>query len=266
MKAILCKLSLVFCLLCGPVAWAGGPDLEREQRMAEQIVDAILDGEPVELTAEGRAFLGIYTEAEQPRGSVLVLHGRGFHPDWGEVVQPLRVGLVEHGWNTLSIQLPVLHKQAKYFDYIWLFPHAMPRIEAALDYLAAQGEGPVVIVAHSCGSHMAQHWIREKAEAALKRFDAYVGIGMGATDYRQPMVEPFMLDRMPMPVLDVYGENDYPAVLRMAPERAAMLEKIGNPVSRQVMVPGADHYFTDMNEVLVEVVAEWLDQAFPASE
>jgi len=265
MKALLCNLSLVFCLLSGSVVWAAGPDLEREQRMAEQIVDAILDGEPVELTAEGRVFLGIYTEVEQPRGSVLILHGRGFHPDWSEVVQPLRVGLVEHGWNTLSIQLPVLDKQAKYFDYIWLFPHAMPRIEAALDYLKTQGGHPVVIVAHSCGSHMAQHWIREKSEAALKRFDAYVGIGMGATDYRQPMVEPFVLERMPMPVLDVYGENDYPAVRRMATLRASMLEQAGNPLSRQVMVAGADHYFTDMNEVLVEVVAEWLDQVFPAT-
>jgi pimeloyl-ACP methyl ester carboxylesterase len=266
MKGLLCKLSPVLWLLFCAVAWAGRPDFAREQRMAEEIVDAILDGEPVELAAEGQPFLGIYTEAEQPRGSVLILHGRGFHPDWPELVQPLRVGLVERGWNTLSIQLPVLDKQAKYFDYIWLFPHAMPRIEAALDYLEKQGGHPVVIVAHSCGSHMAQHWIRDRGDAALRRFDAYVGIGMGATDYRQPMVEPFVLDRMPMPVLDVYGGNDYPAVLRMAPQRASMLEQAGNPVSRQVVVPGADHYFTDMNEVLVEVVAEWLDQVFPATD
>jgi len=60
---------------------------------------------------------------------------------------------------------------------------------------------------------------------------------MGATDYRQPMVEPFALDRMPMPVLDLYGANDYPAVLRMAPQRLAMLKKAGNPASRQVRVP-----------------------------
>ncbi len=267
MKSIPFTLALVLGLLCSvTVVRAGGPDLAREQRMAEEIVDAILDGEPVELEADGVRFLAIHTEADQPRGSVLILHGRGFHPDWAEVVQPLRVGLVEHGWNTLSIQLPVLEKQAKYFDYIWLFPEAMPRIEAALDYLEEQGDRPIVIIAHSCGSHMAQHWIREKGEAALKRFDAYVGIGMGATDYRQPMVEPFVLDRMAMPVLDLYGENDYPAVLRMAPERAEMLKKAGHPASRQMVVPGADHYFTDMGDELVQVVAEWLEQAFPAAE
>jgi hypothetical protein len=35
--------------------------------------------------------------------------------------------------------------------------------------------------------------------------DAYIGIGMRATDYGQPMLEPFPLDGMKVPVLDVYG-------------------------------------------------------------
>ena len=81
---------------------------------------------------------------------------------------------------------------------------------------------------------------------------------MGATDYRQPMVEPYALDRMSMPVLDIYGGNDYPAVLRMAPERAAMIEHAGDPRSRQVRVPQAAHYFVDHERELVESVAAWL--------
>ena len=251
-------LPLLFpALLAAPPLYADA-DLAREKRMAEQIVDAILDGSPIRLHAAGNDFLGIYTEAEDTKGGVLILHGRGFHPDWASVVQPLRVGLVEQGWNTLSIQMPVLQKGAKYFDYVYVFPDAMPRIEAALDYLHEHSDGPVVIVAHSCGSHMAQHWILEKGEGALRRFDAFVGIGMGATDYRQPMVEPYALDRMSMPVLDIYGGNDYPAVLRMAPERAAMIEHAGDPRSRQVRVPQAAHYFVDHERELVESVAAWL--------
>lgn len=242
---------------------ASHPDIEREKRMASEIVDSILDGEPVTLEAGGHEFLGIFTEAEEPRGSVLVLHGRGFHPDWQTVVQPMRVGLVEHGWNTLAIQLPVLEKQAKYFDYVPIFPYAIPRIEAALDFLAKNSRRPIVIVAHSCGSHMAQHWINAKGDEALRRFDGYVGIGMGATDYRQPMVEPFALDKMRMPVLDLYGEEDYPAVLRMAPERAEMLKEGGDPRSRQLEAPGADHYFVDKGDLLVELVAGWLDEVWP---
>ena len=83
---------------------------------------------------------------------------------------------------------------------------------------------------------------------------------MGATDYRQPMHRPFPLERMRVPVLDLYGDAEYPAVIRMAPERKAMIEAAGNPASQQRVLPGADHYFKNRGVALVEVVAEWLDR------
>ena len=42
--------AVLSLLLTLPAAAGGGPDLEREQRLAEQTVDAILDGDPVYLT------------------------------------------------------------------------------------------------------------------------------------------------------------------------------------------------------------------------
>lgn len=257
----LTKLSLIMpcaAMMMAASIQAAEPDLAREQRMADEIVDVIWDGEPIELEAEGQSFLAIFMEADEPQGTVVIAHGRGFHPDWETVVNPLRVGLAEAGWNTLSVQMPVLEKSAKYFDYVEIFDAAGPRIAAALDYAKEQESEKTILLAHSCGSHMAQRWIKNDLEAALASFDAYVGIGMGATDYKQPMVEPFQLDKMPMPVLDLYGFNDYPAVLRMAPDRLEMIEKAGNPKSRQLAVPDADHYFKGQNEVLLSSVEEWL--------
>lgn len=72
-------------------------NLEREKCMALEIVDSILDGEVEMLKDGGHAFLSIYTEAEQATRGVLIIHGRGFHPDWVDTVQPLRVGLVDYG-------------------------------------------------------------------------------------------------------------------------------------------------------------------------
>lgn len=260
MKVFLAAASALFLLpLIANVSAAPSPDIDREQRMAEQIVDAILDGEPLQLNDGENDFLGIMTEAGEAKGSVLILHGRGFHPDWAAVVQPLRVGLVEQGWNTLSIQMPVLDKSAKYFDYVDIFPNAGPRIEAALAHLRETYGGRIVIVAHSCGSHMAQHWILKKGDKVLDQFDAYIGIGMGATDYQQPMVEPFALDRMKMPVLDVYADGDYPAVLRMARERSDMIWRGANPLSRQEVVASAGHYFEDRGGELTATVADWLE-------
>lgn len=250
-------------------------DIEREKRLADEIVDAILDGEPInlEVTANGKnhEFLGIYTESDDARGTAIILHGRGFHPDWGDVVSPVRVGLTDSGWNTLSIQLPVLEKQAKYFDYVPLFPEALPRIDAAIAYarqkLKDSGRpDKVVLIAHSCGAHMAMAWVDAKLVGSetfdatlLEDIDAYIGIGMGATDYKQPMAKPFPLDSMTIPVLDVYGENDYPSVRKMAAERIDLIKRAGNSKSAQVVVPKSNHYFADKGEELTEVIAEWLN-------
>ena len=233
-----------------------GPDYAREQRLADEIVDMIFEGDVEWLEAGGREFLGIYAEAEDPAAAVVILHGRGFHPDWADAVNPLRVGLVEHGYSTLSLQMPVLDKEAKYYDYVEIFHHAYPRIEAGIAYLRAAGYERIVLLAHSCGVHMAMAWIREAGD---DRIDAFVGLGMGATDYLQPMRRPFPLDAMRVPVLDLYGSEEYPAVLGKAPERRAMMEAAGHPASRQVVLAGAEHYFRDRGAELVDAVAAWLD-------
>lgn len=254
---VLYLITLCLCSTSPVIA----SDLEREQRMADEIVDAILDGEAVFLEANNNRFLSIYTEADEASGTVVILHGRGFHPDWQDVVKPLRVGLVESGWNTLSVQMPVLEKQAKYYDYLPLFPKAIARIEAAIAYAREQiksnkGNNKVVLIAHSCGAHMAMAWSDVES---FESIDAYVGIGMGATDYKQPMKQPFPFAKIKVPVLDVYAANDYPAVLKMAPERWQGIQAAGNKKSRQVMVPDAEHYFTDRGDALVSVISEWLD-------
>ena len=249
-------LLLVF-LFISPNLLAS-PDYEREKRLGDQIVDMIFDGEPVYLDTGKRKFLTIHmeTEQEQKKGAVIILHGRGYHADWEDVVHPLRVGLTEKGWDTLSLQMPVLNKQAKYFDYVPLFADAHPRIEAAIQFLRNKGIKKIVLVAHSCGVHMAMSWVDATGG---KGIDAYVGIGMGATDKNQKMAKPLPLDKLKVPVLDIYGENDYPAVHRMAPMRLKMSKSSGHPLSKQVVMPDADHYFTDKGEPLLQEVSRWLD-------
>lgn len=248
---------LAFLFFMGPAAAASEPDFAREARLADEIVDVILDGDPVWLEADGREFLSIYTEAEEPSAAIVILHGRGFHPDWADAINPLRVGLVEHGYSTLSLQMPVLEKDAKYYDYVPIFHHAHPRIEAGIKYLRDNGLQKVVLLAHSCGVHMAMDWIRTSNDRAI---DAFIGLGMGATDYMQPMHQPFPLDGMHVPILDLYGADEYPAVIRLAPGRKAMIDKAGHKSSQQVVLPGANHYFTDQGDALVGAVADWLDQ------
>ena len=237
---------------------AAAQDLERERRLEAEIVDMIIDGEPVHLDAGGHPFLALHTEAADGGSgrAVLVMHGRGFHPDWPEVAAPLRAELPEHGWETLSLQMPVLGKSAKYYDYVPIFPTAFPRIRAGIEYLRERGADIVVLAAHSCSAHMAMAFVRHHGDAG---FDGFIGIGMGATDLGQPMREPFPLAAMTVPVLDLFGDEDYPSVPREAPGRLAAIRTAGHPRSAQRMVPGADHFFRDMDEELVEVVVDWLE-------
>ncbi len=234
-------------------------DLEREKRLSDQIVDAIFDGDPFFLNADGHEFLSIYMEAAEPsKRAVLLMHGRGYHPDWENVTRPLRVGLTEHGWNTLSIQMPVLDKEAKFYDYVEIFPEVSPRIDAALAYLKAQGNEVVVMQSHSCGVHMAMHWIRDHGSGAI---DGFIGVGMGATDYKQPMREPFPFEKLRVPVLDLYGALDYPAVMKGAEGRWQEIQQYAPATSRQVVMEFGDHYMHEQDDVLVETVAEWLNSS-----
>ena len=233
-------------------------DLQREQRLADETVDSIMDGDAVYLKSGDHEFLNIYMQSEviQPKGGVIILHGRGFHPDWKEVASPLRTGLPEHGWHTLSVQMPVLHKQAKYYDYVEILPEALPRIEAAIDFLKKRGLKNIILIAHSCSVHMSMAWLEQASDKNIK---AYIGIAMGATDYKQPMKKDFPFMQLTIPVLDIYGSKDFPAVTNKAAARLGMIKMAGNSKSDQRMINDADHYFTDKGDTLLSEISQWLD-------
>lgn len=232
------------------------PNYVRERRLGNEIRGNIVDGEILFLHGGGRNFMSIQTDADEARGGAIILHGRGFHPDWADTIHPLRTGLAEEGWTTLSLQMPVLDKDAKYYDYVPLFPEAGERIKAGIQHLKDQGISPIVLVAHSCGGHMAMHWVEENGGNDI---DAFVGLGMGATDYNQQMAKPFPLDKIQAPVFDVYGEEEFPAVIKMAPERWELIKKAGNPQSEQRVLPGADHYFKDKGDEVTGLITTWLN-------
>jgi len=232
------------------------PDLGREKRLADEAIAGMFTGEALWLnTAQGK-FLALDTVPEgSARGAVVILHGRGFHPDWPEVANPLRTGLAEQGWRTLSLQMPVLEKDATYYDYVPIFPAAYPRIEAAIQYLRDKGVKRIILAAHSCGVHMAMAWIRARGDSTI---DGFIGIGMGATEPGQPMRAPFPLAAMHVPVFDVYGSLEYPDVMQGAPARLQAMRQAGNPKSTQIVIAGSDHYFRSGSDKLVAAVASWL--------
>jgi len=232
-------------------------DLVKEKRWADQVVDAIMDGEAVWLNDGKNKFLGIYTEAEEDKArTVIVMHGTGIHPDWQQVVQPLRVGLTEHNWNTLSIQMPILANDAEYQDYAPLYDEVAPRIDAAIKYLKDHGSKEIVLIGHSQGSTMTAYYL----SGAKQDVKGFVAIGMAAFAKDPRMNSIMSLEKITVPVLDLYGDEDLENIIASAKSRAAAAQKAGNKNYTQIKIKG-NHFFDDNEEALVETVAEWLEKS-----
>ena len=247
MTSTLKLLLFVFASFLALAAHAQA-DYAREKRWADEITPAILVGDPVQLAlASGRKFLGIYAPAAKGGGpAVIVIHGLGVHPDWN-LVNAIRSQLADQGYATLSIQMPVLGAEAKAEQYVAVFPEAAERIAAAAQFLRARGHRKVAAVSHSLGARMTDYYVEHAAAQAL---DAWVSVGITA---------PYSgAGRIALPVLDIYGERDFPAVRDNAKARAESLGRARG--SAQIEVPGADHFFSGMETELVRHIRTFLDR------
>ena len=237
------RMMLLLGVLVAGLSMAS--DYTREKKWADEILPAVLVGDPVWLDgAKDHKFLGIYTEAPNAKGAVILGHGIGVHPDWG-LIGMLRQSLAERGYTTLSIQFPVLAADAKAEAYTPTFDDAAGRLAQATAFLKKKGYGKVAIVSHSLGCRMSYRYLSGKPDNAIK---AWVALSSpGAEDW----------SKLKMPVLDLYGQNDLPVVLQNAGGRGPALKQ---PGSAQQRMAGADHFFTGHDTELLEAVSVYLGQ------
>lgn len=241
------------CLLASTLQ---ASDLEKEQRWRDQVADSIMDGEEVDVSVDDHVIFGIYTDAadESDKG-MIVVHGTGIHPNWEQVVQPVRVRMTEHGWNTLSIQMPILHNEAEYKDYVPLYPEVPPRLKAAEQFLLDRGMKKIVIVAHSQGATMSSYYLSRHPESKVEEF---VAIGMGATQKDSHLNSALALQKINIPVLDLYGSDDLPGVMDTIDNRKQGAAH--NPHYSQKEIAGANHFFDGMNDELISAIHGWLSR------
>ena len=247
------SLMCLLVVLATPVA-ASSTDIAKERRWAEQVEDGLLDGDVVWLDdGKGQEFLGVLTEGEADTGrAVLLVHGIGVHPNWPDVIYPLRSGLLEAGITSLSIQMPILANDAESIEYAPLFAEVPGRIDAAIAALQEAGYGRITLVAHSMGAAMAVYY---QTQAPVNRIESLVIIGMSPGLDGQENID--RLRQLKLPVLDLYGEADLPAVLSSAARRAAAGEA-AQADYRQQRVADANHFFQGEESALLKSVLDWL--------
>ena len=230
-------------------------DLEKEQRWREEVEDSIMDGEAVDIRVDGYDVFAIYTEAEDGSDKgMIVVHGTGIHPNWQQVVQPIRIEMSAHGWNTLSIQMPILHNEAEYEEYVPLYPEVPPRLRAAEAFLKDRGMKTLLIVAHSQGATMSSYYL-SRHPSDVK---GLIAIGMGATQKDRHVNSAESLKNIAIPVLDLFGDDDLPGVLETADRRKN--SSVHNAYYSQQMIEGANYFFDGMDHDLITAVADWARQ------
>jgi len=214
----------------------------REKKWADEITPGIVVGDPVYLQLQGRSFLTLLTEAKDAKAALILLHGAGIHPDWG-LIGVLRTQLADHGFTTMSLQLPVLPIEVRGSAYHKTYPEGVKRIATAVDFLQKKGYSKIAIVSHSLGSDVGGLYIRQQPS----KLYAWASLGIEGDD---------AFSGIKIPVLDLYGENDLPGVVRSAPARAASLK--GKPNSKQLMLAKSDHFYSQHEAEMVEMVKVFL--------
>jgi pimeloyl-ACP methyl ester carboxylesterase len=252
LSAMTTRLLVFICFIVAmPPALAYDLDYERETRWAEQVLPSILVGDPLWIEQpNGHKFLAIYTEAENPRGAIIVGHGRGWNPDF-ELYGMLRMKLSDEGYNTLAIQLPVLGPGAKVGDYIPTYSDASERYDLSAKFLQDRGFEDIAIVSHSLGATMANEYLIAVDETAVKAW-VFISIINGLQE----------MFRIKIPVMDVYGSEDWVITQVGGYERKQQIMKV--PGSRQAVLKDAPHFFEGKEDELIQVIVDFLDSVFHA--
>lgn len=299
MRALKITAVIVLLAYC---ALAQATYKPREDRWAQQILEYLLIGEAVWLTDDAQRrvsvtgggapgviepgkFLSIYTDDAQGRasvaggttpgggkakGAVILMHDGERHPDWPEVISPLRRGLAEQGYATLSLQMPILPRGAPLSAYRPMLDEAVPRIRAGMKFLRDKGHTDITLVGHGMGAAMG---LGALTQGKLTGVRGFIGVSMAAhvsekagypLDAR--LHAPTMLGKLRLPVLDIYGGLDDKGVTESAPQRAAAAEQAGNKDYQQYKIADADRGFHRFEAELLQRVTEWLDRRATGAE
>lgn len=231
---------------------ASKSDLAKEKRWEAQIVDSLIVGEDIKLKANDVEFLGLYAEpaTDNSKGAVIILHGVGVHPAWPDVIEPLRMQLPDHGWHTLSLQMPVLGNEAKEPEYSSLFPEVPARINAAIAFLKNKGIKNIVLSGHSMGALMASYYLSTQKAPSIKAFVSVSGgFGLPQAPFMDSMKNFKKIKNIN--IIDIFGSEDIKRVLKSIKTRNAIGNKNHKGHYQQLIIKGANHFYLGKQDDLV---------------
>lgn len=215
-----------------------------------------LRGTVIRLQAEGAEFIAIHQPRQhsEPRGGIVLLHDQAGNADGLEVIRPLRLGLADAGWDTLSLQLPAGYRDVDSRDWRARQGAITARLKAGLDWLKSRDIQTQAVIAQGDSGIIA---LLFGAAAPPPELQAIVVIStsLGNT---LPEADIESLKSSALPLLDVYAERDIEPVLRSAPARRQLFDDSKSPNRRQIVITGATPGFFDTQSELLVRIRAWL--------
>lgn len=293
-------LLLIFIVLSPAVA-IGTEGENREQQIAKKLAVAADADEIIKLKATGGKFIGVYKRGRlkeynprqsnprqnkprqskpeqnspeqnnpeqknqgninQAKGVVILVHGLGAHPDWPDVISPLRIHLAESGWSTFSIQMPILSPAEPVAEYGKTMKMAVSRIQAAVEYLHAWKLQPIILLGYSFGAVQAASYLANNKSANKDEIAAFVSVSMLTQKFIKPGLDVNkMISKINIPILDIYGEKDLEEVRRGSDDRRLSAQKNNNGAFRQVVLKQASHNYLGAEKNLADQIRYWLQE------
>ena len=258
--------TLIAVSLTSQFAWAISH--YQEQRYARQLMQTVTTGKALMLKSGASDFLTIDTPSNtpRPRGGVILLHDLGAHPDWPQVIRPLRTHLPDYGWESLSLQLPLLSNHPSAHEYKDLFQEAQTRIEAGIRFFKDKGILNIVLIGHGMGGVMGMNYLARDTSKG-NQVIAFIGIAMYDHDLvDKGLATDKLIVKLKIPVLDIVGRLDRRVATKDAAARHRAAKQASLSNYHQVELSGADHFFDGLENTLIKRIRGWLNKQAPSME
>ncbi len=252
---------LLACLASGELP---AMDMDRELQIAEEITARAHPDEAIRLEASGLGFQGLYREAvsKDVRGGIVLLHGRDSNQDAADLIRPLRLGLAEHGWSTLSLAMPIAVSDDLQ-GYADLVPEAIARLQAGIAFLKEKKIGTIALLAHDTGAWTVLRYLADTPDSSVKA--AVLIDPPPVREFDVPPISPGSPSAVRLPILEILSRRvSVPMDDEASRKRTAMQ---ANPSYRLVILNEPDRGWQDSGDFLLNRIHGWLSQlqAFPAS-
>ncbi len=278
-------LVILSCALFLPSHAASAPNQPLNGiELGQALEKGLKNGRAIWLLDGQEKFFAVFNpdQSGKPKGGVIILHDANSHPDKPEVIRPLRHALPLQGWVTMSIQLPYLASPS---DYIKQQATINKRIDSAISHMRNAGFSNLVLIGHGTGTMAATSYLANQPNGLIQ---AFVAISLGVLHEQDESNSiPNQLEKITLPILDIYGSNDLDYVTNSANKRSLAARISGNTATRtnqiapymrsglaksnnhklqgfisyrQIRVEGASHDFSGSEVQLTKRISGWLER------